>query len=289
MNRSASVEKYRAAVHVGPRGTLELLSQREVEVLTSSARETQLLELFRRCALAVLNTGNEIDDSAALFEEYRDFSIEVGRRTRGLKLIIRNAPASAFVDGRIVEGIRQHLFAVLRDIVYMGTDVAESDLSDSAGVTDAVFQILKHARILNPDLAAQPGGLLGWPFHQSPRVRLHQRGGIPARSAGARHLHRLRSRRHEGPHEGRGCGPRQAAPAQRPLSGIVGAGHHCRGAAESHGESPGGDAGHREAPGGLSALAHGIVVFPGGVGTAEEILYLLGVLLDPPMRVRSCP
>jgi len=28
-------------------------------------------------------------------------------------------------------------------------------------------------------------------------------------------------------------------------------------------------------------LAHGIVVFPGGVGTAEEILYLLGVLLDP--------
>ena len=28
-------------------------------------------------------------------------------------------------------------------------------------------------------------------------------------------------------------------------------------------------------------LAHGIIVFPGGVGTAEEILYLLGVLLDP--------
>ncbi len=28
-------------------------------------------------------------------------------------------------------------------------------------------------------------------------------------------------------------------------------------------------------------LAHGIVVFPGGAGTAEEILYLAGVLLDP--------
>ena len=28
-------------------------------------------------------------------------------------------------------------------------------------------------------------------------------------------------------------------------------------------------------------LAHGVVVFPGGVGTAEEILYLLGILLDP--------
>jgi hypothetical protein len=28
-------------------------------------------------------------------------------------------------------------------------------------------------------------------------------------------------------------------------------------------------------------LSHGIIVFPGGVGTAEEILYLLGILLHP--------
>jgi predicted Rossmann-fold nucleotide-binding protein len=28
-------------------------------------------------------------------------------------------------------------------------------------------------------------------------------------------------------------------------------------------------------------LGNGIIVFPGGVGTAEEILYLLGILLDP--------
>ncbi len=38
-------------------------------------------------------------------------------------------------------------------------------------------------------------------------------------------------------------------------------------------------------------LAHGIVVFPGGAGTAEEILYLLGILLDPAnasSRSRSC-
>ena len=31
-------------------------------------------------------------------------------------------------------------------------------------------------------------------------------------------------------------------------------------------------------------LAHGVVVFPGGVGTAEEILYLLGILLEPGER-----
>jgi hypothetical protein len=32
---------------------------------------------------------------------------------------------------------------------------------------------------------------------------------------------------------------------------------------------------------GFVRVGHGIVVFPGGVGTAEEILYLLGVLLNP--------
>jgi hypothetical protein len=32
---------------------------------------------------------------------------------------------------------------------------------------------------------------------------------------------------------------------------------------------------------GFVRTAHAIVVFPGGAGTAEEILYLLGILLDP--------
>ena len=36
-------------------------------------------------------------------------------------------------------------------------------------------------------------------------------------------------------------------------------------------------------------LAHGIVVFPGGAGTAEEILYLLGVLLDPANASQPLP
>jgi predicted Rossmann-fold nucleotide-binding protein len=36
-------------------------------------------------------------------------------------------------------------------------------------------------------------------------------------------------------------------------------------------------------------LGHGILVFPGGVGTAEEILYLLGVLLEPRNRHIALP
>jgi pyrimidine/purine-5'-nucleotide nucleosidase len=36
-------------------------------------------------------------------------------------------------------------------------------------------------------------------------------------------------------------------------------------------------------------LAHGVVVFPGGAGTAEEILYLLGILLDPRNEAERLP
>jgi predicted Rossmann-fold nucleotide-binding protein len=36
-------------------------------------------------------------------------------------------------------------------------------------------------------------------------------------------------------------------------------------------------------------LCHGIIVFPGGAGTAEEILYLLGILLDPENANQQLP
>jgi hypothetical protein len=36
-------------------------------------------------------------------------------------------------------------------------------------------------------------------------------------------------------------------------------------------------------------LGHGFVIFPGGVGTAEEILYLLGILLDPANALQPAP
>ena len=151
---------------VSPRGALEVLSQREVEQLrlaSKSEENSRLFDLLRRCALAVMNSGSEEDDAAAVFDRYRDFSVEIVQRTRGLKLKIKNAPASAFVDGRIIEGIRQHLFAVLRDLVYVGTEIERSerfDLGRGDSITDAVFHILKHARVLNPNL--RPNLVVCW-------------------------------------------------------------------------------------------------------------------------------
>lgn len=274
-------------ITVGPRGSLELLSQHEVDTLTGSSEHAQLFELFRRCALAVLNTGSESDDAAALFEEYSDFSIEIGKRTRGLKLIIRNAPATAIVEGRMIEGVRQHLFAVLRDIVFLGTDIAAADqfdLNSSAGITDAVFHMLKHARVLDPDIP--PRTVVCWGGHSISRdeydyskevgYHLGLRGldictgcgpGAmkgPMKGAAVGHAkQRIRNGRYLGLSE---PGIIAAEPPNPMVSNLV-----VLPDIEKRLEA-------------FLRMAHGIVVFPGGVGTAEEILYLLGVLLDPANR-----
>ena len=36
-------------------------------------------------------------------------------------------------------------------------------------------------------------------------------------------------------------------------------------------------------------IAHGIIIFPGGVGTAEELLYLLGILMNPANKDQGLP
>ena len=288
--RSASEQK--VDITVGPRGSLELLSQREIETLTDTAGQAKLYALFRQCALAVLNTGNETDDAAAIFEAYSDFSIAIGKRTRGLKLVIRNAPASAMVDGRMIEGVRQHLFAVLRDIVYIGTDISDSELfnlNSSEGITDAVFHILKHARILDPDLP--PRTVVCWGGHSVGReeydytkevgYHLGLRGldictgcgpGAmkgPMKGAAVGHAkQRIREGRYLGLSE---PGIIAAEPPNPMVSNLV-----VLPDIEKRLEA-------------FVRLGHGILVFPGGVGTAEEVLYLLGILLEPANRHIALP
>ena len=75
--RDSPVETYVDA-RVTPRGSLEILSQFEVEKLLDSG-QGGLYPLFRRCALAVLNSGTQIDDAKEIFERYRDFDIRIVR------------------------------------------------------------------------------------------------------------------------------------------------------------------------------------------------------------------
>src|SRR3546814_5607656 len=122
-------------------------------------------DLLRRCTLAVLTTGSTSDDPRAAQELYPDFDIEVRQQDRGLRIDLKNAPAIAFVDGEIIRGVAELLAAVVRDLVYTAIELAPEyadELGTSAGVTDAVFRLLRNASVLQP---ADPNLVVCWGGH----------------------------------------------------------------------------------------------------------------------------
>jgi predicted Rossmann-fold nucleotide-binding protein len=276
---------------VGPRGSLENLSQAEIDKLLDTG-QGGLYPLFRRCALAVLNSGAPTDNAKEIFDRYRDFSIRIVRHPWGVKLEIRNAPAAAFVDGQMIRGIKEHLFAVLRDVVFISNEIIASgrfDLTDSASITNAVFHVLRNARLL--DYKARPNLVVCWGGH-SISAREYQYTKNVGYELGLRGIDVCT-----------GCGP---GAMKGPMKGAT-IGHakqrieHSRyiGVTE-----PGIIAAEPPNPivtqlaimpdiekrlEAFVRLAHGIVVFPGGAGTAEEILYLVGILLDPANHAQPFP
>ena len=110
------------SARISPVGGLDILSRNEVARLRG-ASDSGLHALLRRCALAVLTSGSVSDDPRAILEQYPDFDIQVLQQDRGIKIELTNAPAQSFVDGQIIRGINELLVAVVRDIVYVSTQL----------------------------------------------------------------------------------------------------------------------------------------------------------------------
>ncbi|CAL1240399.1 nucleotide 5'-monophosphate nucleosidase PpnN [Candidatus Methylocalor cossyra] len=268
---------------VRPEGSLEVLSKLEVAKLLDTS-QGGLHQLLRRCALAVLNCGSAVDDSKLVLEQHKDFEIRVLQQQRGIKLELRNAPASAFVDGEMIKGIREHLFAVLRDLVYTSSEIIDNpafDLSRPEDITNAVFHILRNAGMLIP--TDDPNLVVCWGGHSISREEYDYSKEV-GHELGLRGLNVCT-----------GCGP---GAMKGPMKGAT-IGHAKQriyngryvGISE-----PGIIAAEPPNPivnelvilpdiekrlEAFVRLGHGIIVFPGGVGTAEEILHLLGILLHP--------
>ena len=266
-----------------PEGSLEVMSQLEVDQLRSSG-EGGLYTLLRRCMLAVLNSGSEIDNARTMLDRYKDFELSFIQQDRGLKLSLKAAPGEAFVDGKMIRGIRELLFAVLRDIVYTRNVIIDSgrfDLESGAGTTDAVFHIVRNAGLLK--LPAEIDLVVCWGGHAISRheydytkmvgYELGLRGYNVCTGCGPGAM--------KGPMKGATIGHSKQRIRNGRYVGITEPGII---AAESPNPIVNSLVIMPDMEKRLEAfvrIGHGIVVFPGGVGTAEEILYLLGILLDP--------
>ncbi|KAA8996088.1 LOG family protein [Affinibrenneria salicis] len=273
-------------IHISPLGSMDLLSQLEVDMLKSTA-SSDLYRLFRNCSLAVLNSGSQTDNSQELLSRYEDFDINVLRRERGVKLELVNPPEDAFVDGNIIRSLQANLFAVLRDILFVNGQIASAgyyqhlNLENSVHITNLVFSILRNARALH--VGEEPNMVVCWGGHS-----INEKEYLYARKVGSelglRELNICT-----------GCGP---GAMEAPMKGAA-VGH----AQQRYKE--GRFIGMTE-PSIIAAeppnplvneliimpdiekrleafvrIAHGIVIFPGGVGTAEEFLYLLGIMMNP--------
>lgn len=266
-----------------PEGKMDVLSKWEVNVLLNASKEKFAYE-FRACSLAVLNTGSSEDSAKVVLEQYPDFSIEVIQQERGIKLQVSNAPGRAFVDGKIINGIKEHLFSVLRDIVFVGNEISTNprfDLTQSDDITNAIFHILRNAKTLQTDVL--PNLVVCWGGHSINRVEYAYTKEI-GYQLGLRELNICT-----------GCGP---GAMKGPMKGanIAHAKQRINNGRYIGLTEPGIIAAESPNPivnelvimpdiekrlEAFVRLGHGVVIFPGGPGTAEEILYLLGILLHP--------
>jgi predicted Rossmann-fold nucleotide-binding protein len=266
-----------------PAGMLTSLSRMEVERLHDASRG-DLYELLRRCSLAVLNSGNESDDAEALLAQYKNFDIQVEQFNRGIRLDLKNAPGIAFVDGKIIEGVRELLSAVIRDLVYYDTEIGSNPdykLDTGERISNAVFEILRNADVIEPRI--EPHLVVCWGGHSIARHEYEYTKKV-GYEVGLRRMNVCT-----------GCGP---GAMKGPMKGAT-IGHakqrvktgHYIGLSEPGiiaAESPNPIVNHlvilpdiEKRLEAFVRLGHGFIVFPGGAGTAEEILYLLGILLHP--------
>ncbi len=268
---------------ITPKTHLNVLSRAEVHKLLDKS-QGGLYKIFRNCSLAVLNSGSSLDDGKELLERYKSFDIRLLQEERGIKLELKNAPAIAFVDGKMIKGINEQLFAVLRDVVYVSDEIAGNpnfDLQTQDGITNAVFHILRNAEILRAGL--EPNLVVCWGGHSISREEYDYTKEV-GYQMGLRGLDICT-----------GCGP---GAMKGPMKGAT-IGHSKQRIKQGHylgitepgiiaAESPNPIVNNLvilpDIEKRLEAFVrtgHGIVVFPGGVGTAEEILYILGILLHP--------
>jgi predicted Rossmann-fold nucleotide-binding protein len=270
-------------VEVMPEGSLEVLSQHEVDRLHLIAEGDQH-EIFRQCALAVLNVDSVTDDAREVLEQHASFDVRIIQQERGIKLALTDAPESAFVDGEMIRGIRELLFAVVRDVVYVNSEVelaSRLDFTSGDGTTNAVFHILRNAGIFR--LPADPDLVVCWGGHAISRTEYEYSkevgyqlglrllnictgcgsGAMKGPMKGAALAH-AKQRVHDGRYVGITEPGIIAAESPNPIVNQLVIMPDIEKRLEA-----------------FVRVAHAILVFPGGVGTAEEMLFLLGILMHP--------
>ena len=272
---------------LNPVGNMNLLSQIEVDQLQESAT-SDLYNLYRNCSLAVLNAGSHTDDAEAIYQQFQDFHIQVLRRERGVKIDLQNPPTDAFVDGKIIKGIQEHLSAVLRDILFTNSRYPSFPKS-SEQITHVTFDILRNANSILPE--TEPNLITCWGGHSinSTEYKYTKEVGYHLGLRGFNICAGCGPGAMKGPMKGATIGHAK----QRSNDGrYIGLTEPSIIAAEPPNPIVNELVIMPDIEKRLEAfvrISHGIVIFPGGAGTAEELLYILGIMLNIKNQAQKLP
>jgi len=262
-------------IKLTPDSHLGILSNREIGDLMNN--NSQLKRLFKNCVLAVIHSGSNTNTGVELYEQYPTFDITIIQRPRGIQIELINPPPHIFVEGVVIKGVADHIFSVLRDIVYSSS--AHPISSDD--ITNGVFNVLRNANVFGNNrlqniIVAQGGHSITHIEYEYSKLVGYELGlrefsvctgsGLGVMKSfmkGACVAHN-KQRIYDGLYLGitepgiiATESPNHVANSLVIMPDI-----------EKRMES-------------FMRVSHGMVVFPGGAGTAEEILYILGVLLHP--------
>ncbi len=283
-------EKTVAKSIIAARGGMTLLSRDEVNKMLEMGTGS-VHALFRKCCLAVLNCDAKEDDAMAVLSRYPDFDVKLLPRERGIHLEFVNAPSQAFVDGKMISGIRDSIFSVLRDIIYQSSEHNDGNFDETtqSGITNMVFEMLRRGEVhqfgKTPNLVVCWGGhsinKVEYQYTKNVGYQLGLRGADICTGCGTGAM--------KGPMKGASVGHAKQRIYDGRYIGLTEPGII---AAEAPNPIVNKLVIMPDIEKRLEAfvrLGHGIIVFPGGVGTAEEILYLIGLLSHPDNKDNPYP
>ncbi len=279
------------SIFVDAQESLQFLSQTEVvELLENKIKKHDFFDLFKNCALAVLHCGKK--KRGEMIKNDQNFEIDILQQVKGIQLKLSNIPKEALVDNLLIEGVKEFLFSVLRDLFYFYSKLKQRTqfhLKDSANITNFVFHFLRNANFFKPQttspiITCWGGSLINLEEYNYCKLVGYELGirkfnictGCgpgsmkgPMKGASIAHVkQRIKTGRYIGISE-------IAIITEEPPNPIVNE-LIVMPDIEKRLEA-------------FVRVGHGFIVFPGGVGTLEELLYLLVIRLSPKNKNISFP
>jgi len=138
----------RVIIDINREPQLQHLKAKEINALTSqnNGMHDIIVGGFRDCCLGILGAEDTMTNTEHLKDEYPNFSVEIEKKRQGIQLTANNTPGY-WVSGNTVVAVKQRqISAAIRDMVYQSQRFGKAHTAESR--SELVFDMVRSAGIL---------------------------------------------------------------------------------------------------------------------------------------------